>query len=87
MRNGGLIILHDSNDPPFKKKKLPLYMQNKPTTMEAPVRVKDKYFQKYITKEEIEKQVIALCEGLKGRYEGKEPVFFRYSEWCLYVCR
>ncbi len=44
-------------------------------TMEPPVRVKDKYFQKYITKEEIEAKVIELCNGLKERYEGKEPVF------------
>lgn len=43
--------------------------------MSDPVKVKDKEFVKYIEFEEIEKRITVLCERLKKRYQGKEPVF------------
>lgn len=43
--------------------------------MPTPVKVKDKYFEKFIEFEAIEEQIHALCERLKTRYEGTEPVF------------
>lgn len=43
--------------------------------MSAPVKVKDKYFKIFIENQKIEAHIHELCEKLKARYEGTEPVF------------
>jgi len=43
--------------------------------MSDPVKVKDKYFVKYIEFEQIEERITELCERLKKRYQGEQPVF------------